>query len=245
MVLKSFNTLVNKLNELVKVVNGKSMDLNSSGKLLDYHEQKKKYYLSQIKQTILLIQDRHKELAKIENYSNNAQALEGIREVLLELDYNNIDIPKLTAQAQDLLLLSSGMEMPLGLTVDIPNNLPSDIRGEVVEDLHEMQKCYNAACYRSVVILCGRVLEVGLHRKYFEATGIDILEKNPGIGLGKLIAKLSEKEVKFDPGLTQQIHLINQVRIVSVHKKQEPFLPSQAQAQAMMLYTMDVLGKMF
>jgi len=31
--------------------------------------------------------------------------------------------------------------------------------------------------------------------------------------LGKIIAKLDELNIKFDPGLTQQIHLINQARI--------------------------------
>jgi hypothetical protein len=88
-------------------------------------------------------------------------------------------------------------------------------------------------------------LEVGLHRKYFDVTGHDILEKSPGIGLGKVVAKLSEKEVKLDPGLTQQIHLINNVRIFSVHKKQEAFYPTKQQTQAMVLYTLDILEKIF
>ncbi len=80
---------------------------------------------------------------------------------------------------------------------------------------------------------------------YYDATGVDILEKNPGIGLGNLIAKLREKNVNLDPALTQQIHLINNVRIFSVHKKQQAFMPSQGQANAIILYTVDVLGKMW
>lgn len=108
-----------------------------------------------------------------------------------------------------------------------------------------MEKCYAAGCYRSVIILCGRIIEIGLHRIYFQTTGQDILETNPGIGLGTLIGKLNEKNVTFEPGLAQQIHLVNQVRIFSVHKKQDPFYPSKAQAQAMMLYTMDTINKLF
>jgi len=123
--------------------------------------------------------------------------------------------------------------------------LPSDIRDEVTTDIAELKKCFDSGCYRSSVILCGRVLEAALHRKYYDITGHDILEKNPGIGLGTLIAKLKEKEVRFDPGLTQQIHLINQARIFSVHKKQEPFVPSKDQAHAIILYTLDILWKMF
>jgi len=123
--------------------------------------------------------------------------------------------------------------------------LPTEIKDEVVADLAELKKCFEAGCHRSAVILCGRILETALHRKYFDTTGLDILEKNPGIGLGTLIAKLADKNVKLDPGLSQQIHLINQARIFSVHKKQRTFYPSQTQAHAMVLYTIDVLEKMF
>ncbi len=88
-------------------------------------------------------------------------------------------------------------------------------------------------------------METALHRKYFDATGQDILEKNPGIGLGNLIAKLAEKGVQLDPGLTQQIHLINNIRVFSVHKKQRTFYPTKIQVEAIILYTLDALEKMF
>ena len=127
----------------------------------------------------------------------------------------------------------------------LPKNIPSEIRQEMLADMSELEKCYQSDCFRSAIILCGRLLEIALHRKYFDITNIDILDTNPGIGLGTLIAKLSEKGMHFDPGVTQQIHLINQVRIFSVHKKQEPFYPSSNQAQAMVLFTMDTLQKLF
>ncbi|MFH1637171.1 MAG: hypothetical protein ABIB71_01975 [Candidatus Woesearchaeota archaeon] len=130
------------------------------------------------------------------------------------------------------------------LSIKIPQ-LPQEIKAEVEADIAEMRMCYDNSCLRSAVIICGRILETALHRKYFEATGIDALEKTPGIGLGKLIAKLDEKGVKLDPGLTQQIHLINQVRIFSVHTKAEAFQPSKIQTHAMILYTLDTLNKLF
>ncbi len=123
--------------------------------------------------------------------------------------------------------------------------LPNEIREDVTADLQEIQKCVNSECYRSAVILCGRVMETALHRKYFEATGNDLLEKAPGTGLGTLIAKLSEHGVKLDPGLPNQIHLINQVRVFSVHTKKESFSPSKTQAEAIVLYTLDILDKLF
>lgn len=129
-------------------------------------------------------------------------------------------------------------------TYKIPR-LPHEIKDDVIADLYEIQKCVNSACYRSAVILCGRVMETALHRKYYEATGNDLLEKAPGTGLGTLIAKLSEHGVKLDPGLPNQIHLINQVRVFSVHTKKDSFSPSKTQAEAIVLYTLDILDKLF
>ncbi|HII71534.1 TPA: hypothetical protein HA265_02150, partial [Candidatus Woesearchaeota archaeon] len=123
--------------------------------------------------------------------------------------------------------------------------LPVEIAGHIVEDVNELERCYNNSCYRSAVILCGRILETALHRKYFEVTGNDILETNPGVGLGKLIAKLNEHDVSFDPGLMNQVHLVNNVRIGSVHVKKDLYRPNQNQTQAIILYTLDALHKMF
>jgi hypothetical protein len=130
------------------------------------------------------------------------------------------------------------------INFDLPN-LPEEISDNIKADVDELQKCFASACYRSAIILCGRVLETALHRKYFEVTGNDALEKEPGIGLGKLVARMSEKSMKLDPALPQQIQFINQARIFSVHTKQEAFSPSKNQAQATILYTIDVLGKLF
>ncbi|MBI4145993.1 DUF4145 domain-containing protein [Candidatus Woesearchaeota archaeon] len=127
---------------------------------------------------------------------------------------------------------------------DLPR-VPSDVQEAVNADLQEVERCLHAECYRSAVILCGRVLETALHRKYFDATGQDLLEKAPGTGLGNLIAKLAEKGVQLDPGLPNQIHLINQVRVFSVHTKQQAFVPSKMQTEAIVLYTLDVLEKLF
>jgi hypothetical protein len=130
------------------------------------------------------------------------------------------------------------------MSFELPE-LPEEIAENTQADINELEKCFSAGLYRSSIILCGRVIETALHRKYFEVTGNDALEKEPGIGLGKLIARMSEKSVRLDPGLPQQIHFINQVRIFSVHTKQQAFMPSKNQAQATVLYTMDVLAKMF
>jgi hypothetical protein len=123
--------------------------------------------------------------------------------------------------------------------------VPSEIKDEVSADLRELEKCFQNSCYRASIIICGRVLETALHRKYYEVSGRDILETSPGIGLGNLVGKMKELNFSFDPGISEQIHLINQVRIYSVHKKQEAFYPTKDQAHAIILYTLDAVRKMF
>ncbi|HIH15196.1 MAG: hypothetical protein QT08_C0008G0014 [archaeon GW2011_AR17] len=161
------------------------------------------------------------------------------------------DSLKKTQDVRSMLLILSRMDELLREIKDKDDlkfnvsRIPEEVKEEVMVDLDELRKCYDTKCYRSCIIICGRLLEVALHRKYYETTGIDILEKHPDVGLGNLIAKLVEKEVHLGPGLTQQIHFINNVRISSVHKKKQVFLPSKAQANATILFTLDTLEKLF
>jgi hypothetical protein len=76
-------------------------------------------------------------------------------------------------------------------------------------------------------------------------SGQDLLEKAPDIGLGNLLARIKEKGMEIEPGLSNQIHIINQLRTATVHKKKATFMPSRAQCQATVLYTLDTLKKLF
>lgn len=156
------------------------------------------------------------------------------------------DASKMDALADALLELvvadESGQQQVFSIKKP---RMPWEIHDDVAADLDEVNRCMEAKCYRSAVILCGRILETALHRKYYEVTKNDLLEKSPGIGLGNLVAKLAEQNVALDPALGNQIHLINQVRVHSVHQKNDAFRPSAAQAQAIVLYTTDVLEKLF
>lgn len=184
------------------------------------------------------------ELSKIAHIPENKRVVGEVQSLTMNLDLSDID-GSLSSARQMASLCSRLIDpTPQMTTIKIPP-LPDAIKDDVLADIRETEKCMSTGCYRSATILCGRILETALHRKYFDVTGQDVLEKNPGIGLGNLIAKLVEKNVAFDPGLTQQIHLINQVRVFSVHKKQEAFNPSKGQAEAIVLYTMDAMEKLF
>jgi hypothetical protein len=189
-------------------------------------------YGSQIVSNVKMVEEYLWQV--VPNVPNNDARLELL--VLL----NNM---KLTRDTRAMLMMCSRMDALLtdmkdqrGISFTV-SRLPEDVRNELLADLDELKRCYQAQC--------GRLLEIGLHRKYYEETGHDVLEKSPGIGLGNLVKKLVEKEVEMDPGLTQQIHLINNVRVFSVHKKQQVFKPSKAQTHAIILFTLDTLEKLF
>jgi hypothetical protein len=123
--------------------------------------------------------------------------------------------------------------------------VPREVYFEVKSNFDEAIICFENRCYRAATILCGKILEVALHRKYFEATGKDMLEKAPNIGLGNMLVRLKETGLEIEPGLANQIHIINQLRVASVHKRVSHFIPTRAQCQASILYTLDALKKLF
>lgn len=170
---------------------------------------------------------------------------------LLQSSYNNRDIEKTSKILFDNLEFFEQMEKKKQILISDKINfskLPKEIRDEIMYDLKELETCYYSRAYRAATILCGRILEICLHRKYYEITNIDLLEKAPGIGLGSLVAKLKEKGInidEIDPALMQQIHLINQARVAAVHKKNFVFFPSKEQIEAIMLYTADLIKKLF
>ena len=217
--------------------------------MYDYKERKLTYYKSTFETTLRDVYLAGMQLSNQANLADHAtiEFLSSLKK--LQLNKESADTLLLVAdqlqkQAGMLRLSRPKPQAERQLIIKEPK-LPPEIRDDLVADLQEMEKCFNAGCYRSAVILCGRILETALHRKYYDMTGRDILETQPGIGLGTLIAKLAEKEVPLDPGLTQQIHLINQVRVYSVHKKQSAFTPTKDQTHAMVLFTVDVLNKLF
>jgi len=246
--MNNFKKNVNNLQ--IALENAKSSNIDFSTKdnasLTDYKALKGDYLKKEVERNLIAVKKASIELHDLSKFdSNNSESVAKIQDLVKDLKLDDVaELEKSIIAIKELL---DKLHYPKGeqkLSIKA-NYIPNEIKADVFADIKELEKCFHAGCYRSATIICGRILETALHRKYYEVTGIDILEKNPGIGLGKLIAKLSEKNVQFDPGLTQQIHLINQVRIFSVHTKKEAFYPSEAQTHAMVLYTMDVLEKLF
>ncbi|MBS3098462.1 hypothetical protein J4209_06740 [Candidatus Woesearchaeota archaeon] len=248
----NFSNSIEKFESLLKAIKSKGINLNrkidSVKALYDFKEEKSSYYLTSLKSALDELKTNSLGLNQLVKFDkSNEDNILGINKLIGELGNSNIN--KLEESINKIALFYSKLNLPREKTIEKPSfklgYIPEEIKADVVADLKELEKCFINECYRSVVVLCGRLLETALHRKYYEATGQDILEKAPGIGLGNLIAKLKESDINIDPALTNQIHLVNQVRIFSVHKKKEAFYPSKQQTHAMILYTLDTLEKMF
>jgi hypothetical protein len=208
------------------------MIVDSSANKLDYKNIRSEYLKKSIEASI-------KQIKENAVFANDKNFLEQINN--LENNLNPDYVQKLIALVDSIRTNAPEQKS----FFKKPKNIPEEIKGEINEDLNELERCFNSNCYRSCVILCGRMLETALFRKYYDATGKDLLEKAPGTGLGKLISLLRENNINLDPALTQQIHLVNQIRVFSVHAKKEVFIPSPEQTQAIILYSMDILNKLF
>jgi hypothetical protein len=211
--------------EILQKINLLENDIWETARDINNQPQRTKETYIQILNTVL-------EIKKHQKPENNKELIILLQQLKQQLQsMNTINLPSVSGE--------------LTINKKTFQSLPREIKDEVLADTNELEKTFNASCYRASIILCGRILETCLHRKHYNATQNDLLEKSPGIGLGKLIQKLREKNVIFPPGLTQQIHLINQVRVFSVHVKKETFIPTRAQAHAIILYTMDSIEQMF
>lgn len=243
---KNLQSLRFALDSAIKQQVDLSTHIDEAKALSEYKLRQRKYSQERVETILKQFMDSCIELR--ENKKLDPVSRSMVAQILdLVTELNNVKkVDEFNHILKKIESLASEINLPVESTfVKIPKKLPPEVKGDLEMDLSEIQKCYDNGCFRSCVILCGRVLETALHRKYYEATGNDILEKNPGIGLGNLIAKMAEKNINLDPGLTNQIHMINQVRIFSVHKKKDAFYPSQQQTQAIILYTLDILEKLF
>ncbi len=248
MLVEEFRKYVADVSHALDMALSNKVDFekDTKGNLLDYRGVQQEHYRRAFYQAIEALERASKSLHELVAVSeHNERVYAQVQELITSL--NKLKTGTGLREAINKIdYYSAQFEVPkTGKVVLRTNTLPQEIQSELVADVEELNKCFNSGCYRSAVILCGRILETALHRKYYDVTGNDLLETSPGLGLGNLIAKMAEKGIKMDPGLTNQIHLINQIRIHSVHKKQDSFQPSKIQSNAIMLYTLDVVEKLF
>ena len=244
---KNLQALQNAIEQVIKHKVDVTKISDPAKSIYNYQEKQKSYVLNSFKSSLKLVKSSAAELQKLAvGDEHNKEIVDEIFELMGKLQTTELE--QLSMTVMRIQELSGELRLPLQesqQTFSMPKSIPSDIQPEIKADIQELNKCFSNDCLRSSIILCGRILETALHRKYYEITKNDLLEKSPGIGLGNLLAKLKEHNVVLDPGLMNQIHLINQVRIFSVHTKKEVFYPSKQQTYATILYTMDILERLF
>ncbi|MBW3018056.1 hypothetical protein KY325_02775 [Candidatus Woesearchaeota archaeon] len=233
------NAIRNNIAELRKSI--KHLGIKG-GPLHDFNKTRAQYYQS-IGKTKL------NELLAITNKLDKTSAVLEITKLLLEIAdiySNSPDSEKLDKNLDELERLFDTVNIEAEKKIKFePPPFPAPIKSELISDLEEMQLCFDSGCYKAAVILSAKILETSLHRAYYEITGKDLMETSPGIGLGKIVAKLSENNIELGPGINEQIHLINKVRVSSVHRQNTVFKPSKEQAHATILLTIDILNKIF
>jgi hypothetical protein len=210
--------------------------------LSDFKQTKPVYYDSVSKSKVKMIKKVIQDMIDQTEEKDKVEDMLELIEIVSAL-YNSKQYDKIPEKVDEIGNIAKSIKWDEVINLDV--NLPPEISKELNADFNEMHKCFKAGFFRATIILCGRILEAALLRKYYEVTKKDLLETSPGIGLGKVIAKLKEAGIDLGPGLNEQIHLINNIRISSVHKQKQLFKPSREQANAIILYTTDALNKIF
>jgi len=239
-----------ELKEVISNVVSKNIDFNirTIENEFDFKKREREYYSKEIESAIKKVEAVLSESFVVmpAKRTELAEVSSKIKEIKKIINAKNFDeavlqIDELYDTAPSIKISENNLPRQ---EFSLPY-IPKDIFAETKASFDELLKCYQHNCYRSALILCGRILEISLHYVYFKSTGQDLLEKSPDIGLGNLVLKFKEKNISIDPGLSNQIHLINQLRISAVHKKKQIFNPSKAQAQASIIYMLDILKKLF
>ena len=247
--MHKFSSSLQKFSSSLDRVMSHGIDIsNVEDNIADFSQKKKAYQSAFFKTSFNELLNSSSSLAGLEK-ENSAELINGILLKMNELKkaFEGKNLEEMGKVTDALATMAADLRYPVEKTVLSfkIGNIPMEIAAEMNSDLNELERCFKAGCYKASVILCGRLLEAALHRVYYEKTENDLLEKAPGIGLGNLIAKIKDRGISLDPAISQQIHLINQVRIYSVHKKKESFNPGEGQTHAIILYTIDVIKNLF
>ncbi len=122
-------------------------------------------------------------------------------------------------------------------------NVPQEIAEELKLDFQEIRYCFYGDAFRSAIAMCGRILELLLSRKYFEARNIDPLEQKWFIGT--LIRRCFEDNVINDQSLGHISNLINSSRIDSVHNRRRVYIPSREETKTVIEFTIGLLRRLY
>jgi hypothetical protein len=125
----------------------------------------------------------------------------------------------------------------------LPTSTPQEIREETKLDFEEMKICYNEGAFRSAIMMCGRVMELLLAKRYFDSTTVDPIEQKWPLGV--LIKKCYEHNVITEPAVGDMCNFINHFRIGSVHSLHTIQRPIQEETKSVIEFTIGLLKRLY
>ena len=118
-----------------------------------------------------------------------------------------------------------------------------NVKYDISLSYNEAIKAYLNRLYISSIVLCGKVIEIAIHFLYEKNNNEELLDKYPGIGLGKALGKLRKQGFKFPEEIDSTVNLINKYRNAYIHKKTASVMPNDTQAEAIILLVKNFLTK--
>lgn len=232
------------VREKIEALRGKISDLLAH-RGNSFYRKKYDECLIEVDKTYKLFKSRIAKIDRAE-VKNEFQKIDGqIMQIFQESGYEDklAIIKKLPMLWNDLEIAIQDISLVSSSILTEMDRVPTEIYEEVKGDMEEAISCLKVEAYRSSIIMAARALEVCLHRKYFEATGKDLLESNAGIGT--LLRKLNEEKIVLMPGTNHIFNLSNDCRINSVHKKKSLYLPKAIEATSIIQLVNSSIAKLW
>ena len=163
---KALIKLQNSIDTAIKNKVDLQSKLDSERALYNYKEKQKQYYVNSVRSAVKQVKSSYLGLIEIAKDKDNQEIVNKIYELIPDLD--STDLQTLNKTLKNILSLVKLLDIKEKEKDFGTPKVPQEIYAEIKADIEELNRCFKNECYRSSVILCGRLLETAIHRKYFE-----------------------------------------------------------------------------
>src|SRR3989344_1180525 len=161
----SFIKSLKDFQSVIKTIKSKKISFNkkTSENLYAFKEKEHDYYINIYNQNYEALIKNSSELnSLIDIDKSNQQHILKINALLSDINESNKknDIKKIEEALNGIIEAYIQLKLPeeeLHFSIDI-KNIPLQIRADFRADMEELDKCFISGCYRSAIMLCGRLL---------------------------------------------------------------------------------------
>ncbi len=168
-----------RLNDFLKKIEPEAKKEIIGDRLFNFNKNKQQYFLSGAESCINELKMFEPETIFEMKTAEEREKAKRIKSMLWEIEKSYTEKKKANVLSliKDAEKEIKGMKEKETFRITVPK-LPPEISKDVSLDLQEIERCFNAQCFRSVTILCGRVLETAFTGSISRLQGMIFLKRS-------------------------------------------------------------------